>query len=201
MNRKLIPILGFFMVCQAAMAQDKAKEEDARPDLPLVAVQEADSLNAYIFQPLTPTKAAFYSAVLPGLGQAYNKKYFWIPIWYAGIGSGVYFYIKNNEDYNRYRDAYKRRLAGFSDDEFWGDGVNPRVSNDGLVRAQKVLSRNKEISLLVAAGAYVLNIINANVQAHLLQYNIDDQLSFQPNLQFDSYDFSASVGVKINLVF
>ena len=113
----------------------------------------------------------------------------------------MYFYIKNNEDYNRYRDAYKRRLAGFSDDEFWGDGVNPRVSNDGLVRAQKVLSRNKEISLLVAAGAYVLNIINANVQAHLLQYNIDDQLSFQPNLQFDSYDFSASVGVKINLVF
>ncbi len=201
MNRKLIHVLGLLMLYHVAWAQENVKKEESRPDLPLIAVQEADSLNSYIFQPLTPAKAAFYSALLPGLGQAYNKKYFWIPIWYAGIGSGVYFYIKNNEEYNRYRDAYKRRLAGFSDDEFWGDGVNPRVSVDGLVRAQKVLSRNKEISLLVAAGAYVLNIINANVQAHLLQYNIDDQLSFQPSLQFDSYDFSASVGVKINLVF
>ncbi len=182
--------------------QEKSTEEEKTIPSPLVNVQEADSLNAYVFKPLTPAKAAFYSAILPGLGQAYNRKYFWIPIWYAGIGSGVYFYMKNNDDYQRYRDAYKRRLAGFSDDEFWGDNPNnPRVSNDGLIRAQKVLARNKEISLLVAAGAYILNIINANVQAHLLQYNIDDQLSFHPSLQFDSYDFSTSIGVKLNLRF
>ncbi|MEM9680813.1 MAG: DUF5683 domain-containing protein, partial [Bacteroidota bacterium] len=68
--------------------------------------------------PLSPSRAAFYSAVLPGLGQAYNKKYWKIPIVYAALGTGVYFYIQNNNEFNRYRDAYKRRLAGFTDDEF-----------------------------------------------------------------------------------
>mgnify|MGYP001417547654 FL=1 len=79
---------------------------------------------------LRPSKATFYSAVLPGLGQAYNKKYWKIPIVYGALGAGIYFYKKNDTDYNRYRSAYKRRLAGFTDDEFFGNGSNPAISND-----------------------------------------------------------------------
>ena len=56
-----------------------------------------------------PSKATFYSAVLPGLGQAYNKKYWKIPIVYGALASGIYFYKQNDKDYNRYRNAYKRR--------------------------------------------------------------------------------------------
>ena len=66
---------------------------------------------------LRPSKATFYSAVLPGLGQAYNKKYWKIPIVYGALATGIYFYNQNDKDYNRYRNAYKRRLAGFTDDE------------------------------------------------------------------------------------
>ena len=73
----------------------------------------------YVYNPLSPAKAAFYSAVLPGLGQAYNKKYWKIPIVYGGLATGIYFYTTNNKEYNRYRDAYKSRLAGLTTDEFY----------------------------------------------------------------------------------
>ena len=145
--------------------------------------------------PLTPSRAAFYSAILPGLGQAYNKKYWKIPLVYAAIGTGVYFYVTNDRELNRYRDAYKRRLAGFNDDEFTS------VSNDGLISAQRTLRRNKEISLLVTIGLYALNIIDANVDAHLLQYNVDENLAIKPHLQYNQMENATDLGLTLNFRF
>tara|TARA_B100000795_G_scaffold158062_1_gene118738 strand:+ start:37111 stop:37701 length:591 start_codon:yes stop_codon:yes gene_type:complete len=134
------------------------------------------------YDPLAPSRAAFYSAALPGLGQAYNKKYWKIPVIYAGIASGIYFYIKNDTDYNRFRDAYKRRLAGFTDDEFYGTGTTAAISNNRLIDAQKSTQRNKDVSIIVSIGFYLFNIIDANVDAHLRQYDISDDLSISPKL-------------------
>jgi hypothetical protein len=50
---------------------------------------------------LAPSKAAFYSAILPGLGQAYNKKYWKIPLVYGAMGTSIYFYFDNNKNYRR----------------------------------------------------------------------------------------------------
>ena len=144
------------------------------------------------YNPLAPAKAAFYSAVLPGLGQAYNKKYWKIPIIYAGIGVGIYFYSTNNKDYNRFRDAYKRRLAGFTDDEFWGDGDTPIISLDRLVDAQKSSQKDKDLSVVVAVAFYLLNIIDANVDAHLRQFNVSDDLSLKPNFEINPFDSKAN---------
>jgi len=142
------------------------------------------------YDPLAPSKAAFYSAVVPGLGQAYNKKYWKIPIIYAGIGTGIYFYNQNTKDYNRFRDAYKRRLAGFEDDEFQG------ISDDRLIDAQRTASRNRDVSIIVSIAFYLLNIIDANVDAHLRQYNISDDLSLLPNVNMDSLDKQANYGIS-----
>lgn len=156
---------------------------------------------------LAPSKAAFYSAVLPGLGQAYNKKYWKIPIVYAALGTSIYFFIDNNNEYHRYRDAYKSRLAGNNTDEFWGtdDSGNPldspRISNDGLERAQSTLKRNKELSLLIAIGIYALNIIDANVDAHLLQYNVDENLSFKPHMKYNELENTTDLGITLNFKF
>ncbi|WP_391593922.1 DUF5683 domain-containing protein [Winogradskyella sp.] len=146
--------------------------------------------------PLRPSKAAFYSAVLPGLGQAYNKKYWKIPIVWGAIGTGIYFYIANDNQFDRYRSAYKRRLAGFEDDEFFG-----QISDDGLIRAQQQFRRNKEISVLVTLGLYALNIIDANVDAHLLQFNVDDNLSLSPHYQYNQMENSSDLGVTLNFKF
>ncbi len=78
------------------------------------------------YDPLSPARAAFYSAVLPGLGQAYNGKYWKIPIVYTALGVGVYFYLENDRQYDRYRNAYKSRLAGNTDDEFYSESGQPR---------------------------------------------------------------------------
>lgn len=150
---------------------------------------------------LAPSRAAFYSAVLPGLGQAYNKKYWKIPIVYAAIGTGVYFYLDNDKTYDRYRSAYKRRLAGFTDDEFYGDGTTPRVSSEGLIRAQNTLRRNKELALLITIGLYALNIIDANVDAHLLQYNLDENLALKPHFKYNEQENSTNLGMTLNFKF
>ena len=148
------------------------------------------------YNPLAPATAAFYSAVLPGLGQAYNKKYWKIPIIYAGMGVGIYFYILNDNDYNRFRDAYKSRLAGFTDDEFWGNGSTPAVSTERLIDAQKDATRDKNLSILVTSVFYILNIIDANVDAHLRQFNVNENLSLAPNFSINSVNSRANYGLS-----
>ncbi len=146
--------------------------------------------------PLSPARAAFYSAILPGLGQAYNKKYWKVPIAVGGIATGIYFYQRNNKEYNRYRDAYKSRLAGYETDEFFG-----RVTDDGLIRAQETLKQNKELSILITIGIYALNIIDANVDAHLLQFNVDENLALKPHFQYNEQENSSDLGLTFNFKF
>ncbi len=153
------------------------------------------------YDPLAPARAAFYSAVLPGLGQAYNGKYWKIPLVYAGLGVGIYFYLDNDKEYDRYRSIYKRRLAGFTDDEFTRADGTQRITNDGLIRAQRFFQRNKELSLLITVGIYALNIIDANVTAHLQQFNVNEDLSFRPAVNFDRYTGKTDYGLSLNYSF
>ncbi|MBZ0326435.1 MAG: hypothetical protein K8F54_02420 [Altibacter sp.] len=142
------------------------------------------------YNPLAPSKAAFYSAVLPGLGQAYNKKYWKIPIIYAGMAAGVYFYLDNDKDYDKFRNAYKRRLAGFTDDEFQG------ISTERLIDAQKSAQKNKDVSIIVAVAFYLINVVDANVDAHLKQFNVSDDLSIQPNFELNPINTQANYGLS-----
>ncbi|MFZ9002886.1 MAG: DUF5683 domain-containing protein [Robiginitalea sp.] len=142
--------------------------------------------------PLAPSKAAFYSAVLPGLGQIYNKRYWKVPIVWGAIGTGVYAYLYNDDLYDRFRTAFKRRKAGFTDDEFYdlnkNDDVTPSspdLSDQALQDAQERYQRDRDLALLITIALYALNIIDANVDAHLKQYNVNEDLSlrFQPYLE------------------
>ncbi len=202
-NKFLIASIFAFLFCFSALAQEKEKK---RKKLPKEVVIDSIIEVRNPINPLSPAKAAFYSAILPGLGQAYNKKYWKIPIVYGAIGTGIYFYVTNNREYNRYRDAYKRRLAGFTDDEFYKDSngnqlLTPRVTTEGLERGQKFFRKNKEIALLVTFGLYALNIIDANVDAHLLQYNVDENLSLAPHYKFNEFDASSNLGLTLNFKF
>jgi hypothetical protein len=193
-------ILAFWAFGPGALAQD-LRNTAANPDTEMTADAEvpdseaakAEASTQEPYNPLAPAKAAFYSGVLPGLGQAYNKKYWKIPIVYGGIAAGVYFYQRNTEDYNRFRDAYKRRLAGYQDDEFQG------VSDARLRDAQKTAGRNRDVSLAMAIGVYLLNILDANVDAHLLRYNLNEDLSLRPDFQYQSDFRPSTYGLSINI--
>jgi exopolysaccharide biosynthesis protein len=156
--------------------------------------------NTNDFNPLSPAKAAFYSAILPGLGQAYNKKYWKIPFVYGAIGTGIYFYDSNNKNYNRARTAYKLRIND-KPDEFDGTNGNILLSDDALIRAQKSYKKDRDLSLLVTIGIYFLQIIEASTNAHLLQHNVDDNLSFSPQIIQNSVTNKSIVGASINFNF
>lgn len=190
--------------CFISFSQEKAKP--IKDSIPATLAIQDTVVKSKTIDPLRPAKAAFLSAVLPGLGQAYNKRYWKIPIVYGALGTGMYFYLTNDKQYRRYRDAYRRRLAGFRDDEFLrlddeGNVIAERVTDDGLRRAQQLFRRNKEISLLVTIGLYALNIIDANVDAHLLQYNVDENLTLAPHYELNDIDRSSTVGLSLNWKF
>ncbi|MCF6294110.1 MAG: DUF5683 domain-containing protein [Flavobacteriaceae bacterium] len=202
MQSKFLLILVIFIFPFTVNAQEDNTEGELGVNIVVL-----DSTSRPPINPLSPAKAAFYSALLPGLGQAYNKKYWKIPIVYAALGTGVYFYLNNDKEYKRYRDAYKNRLAGFDTDEFWGIDAyenplsTPQISNEALIRAQRTLSRNREISILVTIGIYALNVIDANVDAHLLQYNVDENLAIKPHFNFNELDATTNLGLTLNFQF
>lgn len=214
-NKFTVASVFSLLFCLSILAQEpevqkpeeiNLEQETEAPAKEVVLEEEEVILVPNDYDPLKPAKAAFFSAVLPGLGQAYNKKYWKIPIVYAALGTGIGIYIYNNDQYNRYRDAYKSRLAGFQNDEFYFDSsgnqlATPRISDDGLRRAQKLFRRNKELSLLVTLGIYALNIIDANVDAHLLQYNVDENLSLSPHYKLNEIDAKGNLGLTLNFKF
>lgn len=147
----------------------------------------------FTYDPLRPARAAFYSAIFPGLGQIYNKKYWKLPLVYAAVGTTMYFYLENTNSYNRYRDAYRMRLVG-QIDEF--SGV---LTEQNLIDAQKLFRKNRDLSLLFVVGAYILNIVDANVDAHLSQFNVSENLSLKPSAEQNFFSGRMSYGLSLNL--
>ena len=162
-----------------------------------IVLRAADTTRTVI-NPNAPAKAAFYSAVLPGLGQAYNKKYWKIPIVYIGLGIGIYSYTWNQGKYHNYRDEYKRRLAGTADPNH---AIYGGKSDDWVIRGQKFHQRNRDLSALITAGIYILNIVDANVDAHLMQFNVNDNLSVKPDLNQNEIDYKYNYGLTLTYNF
>ncbi|MDX1326759.1 MAG: DUF5683 domain-containing protein [Arenibacter sp.] len=215
MNKCFLSLVVCFLVTALGLAQDKDIQEQ-QPDsvqqtLKEQGVRVIDTLKIKKkgINPLAPSKAAFYSAVFPGLGQIYNKRYWKVPIVYAAIGTGVYAYTYNDDLYNRFRTAFKRRQAGFTDDEFYDlgtpnpPGSPPDFSNQALENAQERYQRDRDLWLLVTIGMYVLNIVDANVDAHLKQFNVDDDLSldFKPFLDTDALTANPVYGMALTIKF
>ncbi|WP_430967774.1 DUF5683 domain-containing protein [Spongiimicrobium sp. 2-473A-2-J] len=213
MNKSLGFLLFFLLCALSGISQEKGQNtqelDSMETDLRGKGIV-VDSIVKRKINPLAPSKAAFYSAVLPGLGQIYNRRYWKVPIVYAAIGTGVYAYVFNNNEYNRFRDAFKRRRAGFTDDEFFDltpdNGVTPTTpdfSDEALQDAQERFQRDRDLALLITIGLYALNILDANVDQHLKQYNIDDDLSLdiRPFLDYNPVTANPTYGMALIVKF
>ncbi|WP_368662589.1 DUF5683 domain-containing protein [Zobellia laminariae] len=126
---------------------------------------------------------------------------------YGAIGAAVYGYTWNNNQYQRARTAFKRRLAGFTDDEFYDPNntgsTTPAISDDALQSEQERYQQDRDLLLLVSIAMYALNIVDANVDAHLKQFNVDDDLSFdmEPFLDLDPVTNNPSYGMALIIKF
>lgn len=215
-NCPVIPLF-FFLFVIFGMAQEEKTNEKELDSLQTDLKEEGIVIQDSLFKkrkpinPLAPSKAAFLSAVLPGLGQIYNRRYWKVPIVYAVIGTGIYSYVYNDDLYDRFRAAFKRRKAGFNDDEFWDlrtpdDGMIPATPDldlKDLENQQERFQRDRDLALLVTIAMYVLNIVDANVGAHLKQFNVDEDLSFdiQPYLDVNPITNNPNYGIAFTIKF
>lgn len=145
----------------------------------------ADSLktpfykNLWSHDPHSVGRAALYSAIIPGLGQAYNGKYWKIPIVYGAIGTAGYFIYYWYDFYDELKTAYIYRT---DEDPLTIDYLYDYIATDEYL-LQKVSQAKQYTDLMVVltAAAYLLNIVDAVVDAHLYDFNVSDDLSL--NLQ------------------
>ena len=193
LNKLIISVVFTLMCCLSLAAQNENEVPFPNEVVVDSIIKIKDPIN-----PLSPAKAAFYSAILPGLGQAYNKKYWKVPIVYIGLGVGIYSYTWNQKKYHDYRNEYKRRLDGTSDPDH---PIYGGLDNDRLIRAQKFHQRNRDLSALITAGIYILNIIDANIDAHLMQFNVNDNLSLKPDMNQNQLDYKFNYGMTLTYSF
>ena len=182
------------------------------------AIVSADTVFAtpLTVQPHSPHKATFYSAILPGLGQAYNKKYWKIPILYAGIGGVVYGLDFNTTNYKKYRRAYRDILIqdpsnksylevlplNITEDQVLKGGQYADWFQNALESRKKYYKKYRDLSYVGLALVYVLNLVDASVDAHFKTFDVSDDLSFhiEPTIT-PMYGGYNGIGVQVRFIF
>jgi len=177
----------------------------------------------------SPHKATLYSALLPGLGQIYNKKAWKVPIIYTLLGGGIYLVKMNSDNLKDYKEAF-RDFSAFSQ---WkhidvikdptaqqpsGDKYLKYITKDltkttkrdddfyeqSFKNLKNQSKRYRDMSYIGLGLVYALNIIDATVDAHLFNFNLDDDLSLriEPTGTLDLYSpLNNNLGAKLTLNF
>lgn len=167
----------------------------------------------------SPVKATMLAAAFPGMGQVYNRVYWKIPIVYAGFGALGYSVVYNSKNYTEYLDAYRdltdgipetnsytEILSAYNPEEFdpsiesplYDSSVNSWMK-DQLMNGIDYYQRYRDLSYIGIALWYIITIIDANVDAHLFDYDISEDLSvtFEPVPIPSMYGTTVGAGVKI----
>jgi hypothetical protein len=146
--------------------------------------------------------AVISSTIIPGLGQAYNRKYWKIPIIYGGGAIIYYFFDYNNTYYQRLKTAYNQLKNG---EEITDPDLKEGWDEQRLMYHRDNFRRNRDYNIIFFGLLYVANIVDAMVDAYMYSYDISPDLSMQiapsiiPPLQ-NTYA-TASCGLKIKFSF
>ncbi len=125
-----------------------------------------------------PNKATFYSAVLPGLGQIYNQKYWKVPLIYGGFGSLIYYINYNNAVYNKYKDAYNIKLRIDNGEEGLVDNYS-WATKTTLQQTKENWRRYRDMCIIGMGVLYVAQILDADVDAYFFDYDMTQDLSLR----------------------
>lgn len=144
--------------------------------------------------------ASVMSAILPGAGQVYNKKYWKVPIIYAGLGGFGYLFYVNQEKFS----FYSKNLKAEYDND--ANTINESgYSGTQLQTLKADYRKSRDLGIIGCAVFYALNILDANVDAHLTTFDVSDDLSLELRPYNNVYCFHNSIGmqsgVSLNLKF
>lgn len=177
----------------------------------------------------SPHKATMYSVILPGLGQAYNKKYWKIPILYAGIGATIYAINWNTKNFKKYKSGYLdysnyydykyqsedletpiEEPTSKSYESLYTDGYDFENSSSSFDTWFKTQLQNKkdsykhdrDLSYIILAAVYVLNIVDAAIDAHFTNFNVNEDLSIrvEPAVSYSAFSGN-SLGFRCQITF
>ena len=172
-----------------------------------VTAQERDTLQGQaetieqaplvVEQPHSVAKATWLATALPSAGQAYNRKYWKMPIVYAGLGVCTYLAIDNNRQYQNFLNAFFKRIDSTQTDEY--EGI---YQTNQLVVLQNTYRKWRDLAIIIGGVIYALQIVDAHVDAHLYYYDVDDNLSLkiEPTL-LPAAGLMPAMGIGITLQF
>ncbi len=184
-------IVGAMFLCMAASGQK------ADPSGRLIEEEK----------PHSPKVASWLSTIVPGAGQVYNKKYWKVPVIYAGFATFAYFIRYNNRLYIKYRNLYQQKVA-FDEGEGEIDPIYENVDKSIFRDKREYWRRNRDLNYIGLGALYLLQIIDANVDAHLYKYDISDDLTLRYEPTYNQLVYnpalsktSNAMGIKLTLNF
>ena len=167
--KKLLLLLMMFAFCFTTSLLAQAPDS-------LIKKNTADTVAKKQPQKFEPRKATIRSAIAPGWGQIYNKKYWKLPLVWGALGTtaGIYFY--NVKYYRKLKQAYIYKVNNQNeliDPEF------QYLSAESIRSYRNSFRQNVDYSVLFFILFWGLNVVDATVDAHLKSFDVDDNLSFQ----------------------
>ena len=135
------------------------------------------------------SKATTLALICPGAGQVYNKSYWRVPIVIGGFATTIYCIDWNNRGYQRFKKAYRLRYDAEQNPSLYPNGspdeFGGRYASSFLKNLRNSYRRNRDLCIILTAGIYLLQIMDAHVDAHLRDYDISDDLSVDINPTID----------------
>ena len=170
--------LGFLT---SSFAQQRVKKEEEK--------QEKIEVKAH-----SPRKALFLAMALPGAGQIYNKKYWKLPIVYGGLAVSTYLIVFNHNKFKDFDEALTIRQNG-------GDDGYPNITIQGLEDITLNYRNERDRAILITAGVYLLQMVDAYVDAHLFNFDVSDDLTLDvsPAFNYDLNSEALQTGISLNI--
>jgi Family of unknown function (DUF5683) len=200
-----ISFLFFLLIITAVTvkAQDKTVTADTAVQLKKPAAEKKDSVVKK--KPHSPRKATIRSAILPGWGQIYNRKYWKLPFVYGALGTTAGIFSYNVKWYNRTRYAYKiayqiqQGLGDAGKDEVFNELVPLLTQPESLKRYRNEFRQNVDYSVLFFILAWGLNVVDATVDGHLKDFDVGEDLSLRINPGYSPMANTTGLSLVLNI--
>ena len=193
LKKAFLVLCAFVLSCLTSYSQEKKNEKEESSQ--------------------SPSRAALYSAIIPGAGQVYNKAYWKVPVVYAGIGMFGYFIWFNNKYYHEYRNAYRDFVVrdpnntsylkyvnnGWQNVDIYGS--HEKEFESALKNKVDHYKRYRDLSYIGMATWYVLQIVEASVDAHFSQFSVNDDLTIKVNPYSKPINNKPNLGLQVWLTF
>ena len=194
-----------FLAHSYAFAQKK-ENDTARKDTAKVVFKKTPAIkdSARIEIEAMPRRAALKSAMLPGLGQIYNKRWWKVPLIYGGLLLFIDSYNSNNDSYH----AFLKEAQYRAEKNGTPDPNNPtynRYPDNGIITNKDLYRRNRDLCILGIVSVYAANVIDAYIDAKFFRFDISDKLSLrvsptlQTSPQIAAYGEMPNPAIKISL--